>query len=116
MRCYPYRCACGEHWDVFKPLAEIDRLEACPRCGNLDSERYIARTHVFGAGDWDRAEWNPGLGIVTRNARHRRDEAKARGLEEIGNEPVESMHDHFEKAREKKYNDTWDDDRVKLYD
>ncbi len=115
MRQYPYRCPCGEHWDVLKPLADIERIEACPSCGNLDSERYIARTHHFGASVQD-AEYNPGLGMVTRNSKHRKDEAKARGMEEIGNEPVEKIHASMEAKRAQKYKDRWDDDRVKVYD
>ncbi len=111
---YPYKSECGHLFEVIKSVAEIDNVELCPKC-NAPAQRYIGRTHHYGAGDWDKAEFNPGLGIVTRNARHRKDEAKARGMEEIGNESPDKMHDHFEKQRQEKYDRTWADDREKTY-
>lgn len=114
---YCYRCTnadCATEFEVIKSVAEIDRPEKCEKCG-LPAGRYIGRTHFYGASDWDKAEWNPGLGMVTRNARHRKDEAKARGMEEIGNESPDKMHDHFEKQRKEKYDQVWADDREKTY-
>lgn len=113
---YPYRCAaCSATFEVIKAVAEIDNPEVCIKCSS-PAERYIARTHFYGASDWDKAEYNPGLGMVTRNAKHRRDVAKARGLEEVGNESAETMHKHFDSQREEKYKRLWDDDREKVYD
>lgn len=115
MRCYPYRCNdCGRHWDVYKSLSAIDDPETC-QCGKPDAERYIARTFIFGAKVED-AEYNPALGLITRNARHRADEAKARGMIEIGNEPLDSIHAKAEADRADRRKAIWDDDRIKAYD
>lgn len=104
---YPYRCAnCAREWDVVKAVADIDRDEPCD-CGELGT-RYIARTHFYGASDWDSAEFNHGLGCVVRNGRHRRELAKSMGLEEIGNERVEKIHDHYDSLRADKRKKRWE--------
>lgn len=106
---YPYECcSCSAQFDVIKSLSEIDRREACPKCSSLETFRYIARTHFYGASDWDKAEWNPAFGQIVRNAQHRRQLAKAHGLEEIGNEPVEKIHAHFEAEKKRQLEKTWE--------
>jgi len=105
MRCYPYECnKCRKEWDVYKPLADIDRKEVCLCCGSDDTIRRIALTNFFGADDWDKAEYNPAFGKVIRNRKHRDAEAKARGMIEIGNEKTEDIH----KSADKTLNDNRD--------
>lgn len=88
-------------------MADIDQTEKCADCGFVAS-RFIARTHFYGASDWDKAEYNPAFGQVVRNSIHRRELAKRKGMEEIGTEPVENIHKHFDAQREKKRKDRWD--------
>ena len=45
--------------------------------------------------------------MIIKNSKHRKDEARARGLEEVGNEPVEKIHKHFERVREEKREQAW---------
>ncbi len=114
---YSYKCQdvkCADCFEVIKALADIDNAEACPKCGQ-PAQRYIARTHFYGANDWDKAEFNPGLGMVTRNGLHARAEAKARGFEEVGNEAPDKLHAHFDKGRKERYERRWADDREKQF-
>lgn len=117
---YPYRCEkCGHDFDVIKSVREIDNPESCKKCGST-AQRYIARGGDFyGANDWDKAEFNPAFGCVVKNRQHKREllrkfAGEGKVFEEIGNEPVEKMHSHFEKVREERRNDRWREaDRVK---
>jgi hypothetical protein len=69
------------------------------------------------AGSWNAAAWNPGLGSVTTGIKDAERQAKARGLEPIGSEPVEKLHSRFETQREETREKRWRDaDRVMLYD
>lgn len=103
---YPYRCPGAHEFEVYKPIADIAREEKCPQCGEV-AVRYIARTHFYGAKVED-AEWNPAFGQVVKNTKHRKQLAKEKGMEEIGNEPVENVHKHFEKQKERELEQSWD--------
>lgn len=95
---YPYKCAMCEHkWEVPKFVRHIDMPELCPKCSS-QGIRYISRTSFYGA-KVEEAEFNHGLGCVTKSADHRKQLAKQRGLEEIGNEPIENIHKHSDNIR-----------------
>lgn len=105
---YPYVCKdCTNKFEVIKSVRDIENIESCPSCHSDNTNRYIARTHFFGAGDWDRTEFNPAFGKVIRNSRHRKDEAKARGWEEVGNTEAENIHKHDEKLQDQLIEDNW---------
>lgn len=109
MPTYPYCCdTCDTHFEVVKPVAELERQEVCSACGGI-GKRYISRTHFYGASDWDKAEYNPGLGCVTRNAKHRERIAKERGVIEVGNDyrEIDTMHRENEKKREEQRERRW---------
>lgn len=109
MPAYPYRCsdpACGHTFEVCKPLAQINDTERCEKC-KAPAERYISRTHFYGASDWDKAEFNPGLGCVTKNAKHRREIAKRMGLEEAGNTPASDIIKHADQSRNRRIEEGW---------
>ena len=86
---YEYKC-CGEVFEVVKRLAEFDRPEDCPKCGEV-ARRIISRTSFYGADDWDKAQYCPGLGQVVKSDKHRRQIAKSKGLEEVGNEDMNKI-------------------------
>jgi putative FmdB family regulatory protein len=113
---YEYACcSCGKRFDVVKAMADIDREEICPSC-QLVAERQMPRRFGFvGAGDWNRQEFNHGLGVAC-TPRQAEKLAKERGLEPVGNTSLETIHKHAETTREDKRKALWDDDRVKLYD
>lgn len=104
---YAYRCpSCNSEEEIIKGVSDIDRLEPCPKC-NHAMERYIDRFHFYGANDWDTAQYCPALGQIVKSNKHRRQIAKARGLEEVGNEDPNKLHKHYEKQREKAFEDSW---------
>lgn len=105
---YPYRCLmCSKEFDVIKSVQEIDAPEHCPKCGH-PGQRYIARGIQFYGAKVEDAEYNPALGCITKSAKHRRQLAKDRGLEEIGTEQVENIHKHFETQKERELDRAWD--------
>ena len=92
---YPYTCeACGAKWEVIKSVRQIDEPEHCAKC-QTPGRRYISRTSFYGAAVED-AEYNPAFGCVIKNSAHRKALAKQRGMEEIGNESLDSIHAHFD--------------------
>lgn len=99
MPTYPYRCENGHETEIVKAMSEIDRAEVCEHCA-APAERYISRTHFYGAGDWNRPEFNPGLGCITKSWKHARQIAKSRGLEEVGTTSTDQIH-HEAEAKQK---------------
>jgi len=103
MPCYPYRCSCcRKEFDVFKRISEIDLFETCPDCGKTCSseDRLIAKSNID--PDNYEPEYNPGLGMVINSKSHYRRVVREKGLEEIGNEPIEKIEKEFAKRREDK--------------
>jgi len=109
MATYEYLCGCGKAFDVDKRISEIDCIESCPTCGMLldGSHRQICRVYFSGEKDQDKY-FCPGLGCVVESAAHRKRLAKSKGLEEVGNEPVENIHKHFDHQRESASKARWD--------
>jgi len=94
---------------VVKPVAEIAKVELC-ECGTpADRSFFPTRIHITGA-KVEHAEWNPGLGCVTKNKRDREEIAKRQGLVEVGNDykSGESIQKTFDQAREEKKKKEWD--------
>jgi putative FmdB family regulatory protein len=115
---YPHRCPhCATEFDVAKSYKLLDREEPCPQCAT-PAERLIALVNIdkMAAGDWNTQTWNPGLGCYTKSNREAEKIAKSRGLECVGNEKPETIHKHFDQAREDRRKARWAEaDRVKLY-
>jgi hypothetical protein len=108
---YVYKCShCNKETDIIKSVTEIDRLEKC-ECGHImdKDERTISFRGIFqGEKDWDKAEFNKGLGCITKNAKHRRQICKERGLEELGNEPIDKFHKDMDARRDQKVKEIYD--------
>ena len=106
---YEYVChACSHSWDVYKPAAEFDSPEACVVCGTPGTRQITGGSGFMGA-KVEYAEYNPGLGCVTKSAEHRRQIAKARGLEEIGNESPDRVQSELNRDKEKARQRSWDE-------
>lgn len=89
-------------------MADIDRAERC-KCG-ADAIRHFAPRFIHLTGTKvTHAEFNPGLGCVVRNAAHKRELMKIKGVEEIGNEPPEKIHKYYDERREEKIEKAYDD-------
>jgi putative FmdB family regulatory protein len=98
---YPYKCtSCNNHWEVIKSVKDIDLPAFCPVCQRV-GKRYIARTHFYGAGDWDKAQYCPGLGTVVKSESHRQKIAKSRGLEAVGNEDLNKIETQRQRDRDR---------------
>lgn len=99
---YEYKCVkCESVFDVIKSIADFDRNEFCEPCGAPAERQFTPRVHIHGASV-EHAEYNPGLGQVVKNRKHRAEVAKRLGLEEIGNDykTPDRQHDENDKARE----------------
>ena len=94
-----------------KPVADMERAERCPSCDTDANRQFVPHRLYLSKTAVQHAEYNPGLGCVTKNAEHRREIAKQKGLVEVGNDfkSGESMVDHFDKERAAKLAKRWED-------
>jgi hypothetical protein len=81
--------------------------EFCPKCDRI-SVRYISKTHFYGAKVED-SYFNKGLGMIVRNNKHAEAEAKARGLEPVGNACPNKTYETTTRDREKRIAKRWED-------
>lgn len=107
---YEYECsssACGERFDVVKPLRDYQTPEKCPKC-QKPADRRFSRLQIMGASVED-AEFNPALGCVVKNKKHREELCKRKGLVEIGNDysSAESIHKEFDQKLKEKREESW---------
>jgi hypothetical protein len=96
---------------VIKSVKDIDVNEFCSSCGNPAERQFVPSRVYFSGTKVQHAEWNPGLGAVTKSKEHREELAKRKGLVEIGNDfkSGESMQKHFDEIRTDKLNKRYED-------
>lgn len=99
---YEYRCENSHAFDVVKPVSEMTRDEACPTCGLASVRAFVPSKVHFTKTKVTHAEYNPGLGAVVKNERHRLDLAKRKNLIPIGNDykTPDSIHKESDTTRE----------------
>lgn len=108
MAIYDYHCEkCDADFEVIKSIKEYDGKDECPTCGNIGQR--IIKPVVFYGEKVQNAEYNIGLGKVTKNKQHRDELAKRMNVVEVGNEKPETIHKTFDKAREEKRKKSWDE-------
>lgn len=79
------------------------------KCGEIAIRDFVpTRIHLSGTAV-QHAEYNPGLGCVVKDKQHRRELCKARGLEEVGSEPVASLHKYHDERRLEKIDRAYDE-------
>lgn len=108
MPTYVYECEdCKLISDIVKPMMESSREEKCDKCSS-SLRRIYTSFHVIGASVQN-AEYNPGLGCVVKNKKHRDEIAKSKGLVEIGNDfsSGNKMQKHFETRKKQDLEDSW---------
>lgn len=107
-----YKMHCQKCDDNFEHVESIKTFEGqaqCPACKTISNEQvYTGAVHFLGASV-ESAEYNPALGQIVKNSKHRKELAKQKGLIEIGTEKPETIHKHFDKARADKLKKSWDD-------
>jgi putative FmdB family regulatory protein len=108
MPTYEYHCdKCDEGFEVTKPIAKYKTPEK-HTCGRK-ARKLVSRPAGFIGEKVESAEYNPGLGCVTKSSSHRKEVAKRLGVEEIGNERPQIIHNYFDKARESKRKKAYDE-------
>jgi len=112
---YPYECQCGETFEVAKALRSIDDPEHCPSCNQV-ARRVIGLSRIQTV---EQAAYNPAFGKVIRNKAHLRDELKKKkdqgcDMIEVGDEPVDKLHKHFETVRKTKQEKSWSEPVEKI--
>jgi putative FmdB family regulatory protein len=109
MPIYDYHCEkCDEDYEIVKSIKEYDGKDQCPQCGNI-GKRILSCQIQFMGTKIENAEYNPGLGCITKGKRHRDEIAKSRGLIEIGNECPEKIEKSYKAKREEKRKKAWDE-------
>lgn len=104
---YEYLCSpCDKLFDVVKAADLYREPEICPDCGKTAERQWSSRIQLHHTKVQE-AEYNPGLGCITKNRQHREEICRQKGLEEVGNEKPEAIHKHFDKRREEAWDRGW---------
>ena len=107
MASYLYLCEkCDKEHTIIKSMYDSARVEQCPDC-QVQLLRVYTAPHIVGASVQE-AEYNPGLGMVVKNKRHREEVARQRGLIEVGNETPKTLHRESVIKREQEREKEWD--------
>lgn len=107
---YDYSCEkCDLEFEIIKPMSEHQSTEPCPQCGNQARQDLSRCRPLFTGTKIEDAEFNPGLGRITKSKRHRDELAKQLGAVEVGNETPDTIHKHFDTERERKITKSWEE-------
>lgn len=112
MPIYDYRCKnCQDTFEVTKRIAQADEVETCPHCNSeCDKDcRYISRPKEFYGEKPDEAFFSHALGKWVKSRKDQARQAKDKGWIEVGNDDVQRSHDRFDRDREKKSRDSWNE-------
>lgn len=106
---YEYDCTqCNNRFDVVKSVRQMDAQEFCPQCKSLARRIFIPQNVFFNKTKVEHAAYNPGLGCVVKNERHKKEILSQRGLVEVGNECPKRLRSNYEKQLEEKKEKRWD--------
>jgi putative FmdB family regulatory protein len=110
MPIYDWICDdCELEFESVQTMKEYDGNWTCPKCSKPGRRNYRRCKFHFTGTKIEDAEFNPGLGRITKSKRHREELAKKMGAIEIGNENPDSLHKHFDTSREEKLKKSWDE-------
>ncbi len=88
---YEYSCQTHGTFEVYKAMSEAHLPEVCPTCQEAATRLWNNRGGFYGE-KVEHPEYNPALGCVVKNSKHRAEVAASRGLVEIGNEKPDTIH------------------------
>jgi putative FmdB family regulatory protein len=112
MPTYEYFCdKCDSQYDVIKLISEYIKAQGqdqCPKCGKIGTRIPSCNIEFTGTKIED-AEFNVGLGTITKSKRHREELAKQKGLIEVGSENPDNIHKIFDRQREETRKKGWDE-------
>jgi hypothetical protein len=100
-KCY----GCGFSED--RTLKDFDQEEICPKCELVLVAQPIRVPELMRTAV-QHAEFNVGLGVVTKNRQHREELARQRDLVEIGSETTETIKREVSDAHAAKRAKEWD--------
>lgn len=107
---YDFFCEkCDLEKEIIQSIKEYTGKESCDQCGNPMDRIYTYCSFYHVGAKVEDAEFNVGLGKITKSAAHRKELAKRMGVEEIGNDSPEKIHKKFDTEREVKRNKKWDE-------
>jgi len=108
---YPYECnKCGNTFDVYKRISEIDNIETCPSCeSECDSSCRRIAAGFFNGEKQEDAYYNPALGQVVKSTKHARQIAKQKGFIEIGTETPDTIHKYCDNIKIQREKNVWRD-------
>lgn len=110
MPTYDYFCEkCDKNYETIVSIHQYDGKDKCPECGNIGQRIFSCKIEFIGTKVED-AEYNVGLGRITKSKRHRQELANQLGAVEIGNEKPETVFKHFDTQREEKLKKAYDDE------
>lgn len=107
---YEYECeSCKLEFEVIKSMHDSSREENCPECKTTGRRIYSSKVY-FNGTKVSNAEFNPGLGCVVKNERHKKYVMESKGLVEVGNDygNGEKMQKKFEQDKVEKQKKEWD--------
>ena len=102
MPIYPYECTCGTEFDVTARMSELDFLIVnCPECAKIldKSFRNVAIVN-FANEKVEDTTFCPALGCLVKGNKDRERIAKSRGLEPLGNEPIDKVNSFFKEKQD----------------
>jgi putative FmdB family regulatory protein len=106
MPTYDYNCKkCGP-FQVIESI-KTHKMDLKCQCGLMAERTIIFSNQQFIGTKVQHAEYNPGLGVVTKNKQHREEIAKRKGLEEVGNEKPSTIHKETKRTLDDKL--SWKD-------
>jgi putative FmdB family regulatory protein len=110
MPIYDFFCEkCDLEAEIVQSIKDYDGNWTCTSCGNPGRRIYKYCSFHFTGTKIENAEFNPGLGKITKSKRHRDELAKKMGVIEVGNESPDKIHKHFDSTREDKLKKSWDE-------
>ncbi len=105
---YDYLChGCGETYEVIKSVRFFDAEEHCPKSGTTMARQFAPGFIYLSGTKVQEAEYNPGLGCITKNKQHVKEICKQRGLVEVGNTSPETLHKMHDQERERRREQAW---------
>ncbi len=109
---YDWFCEkCDLEFETVESIKEYTGKHNCTACGNETARIYKYCTFHHTGAKIEDAEFNPGLGVVTKSKRHRDEISKKLNVTEVGNDFKEpdKVHKHFDSERAHKLNKAWDE-------
>lgn len=112
MPTYDWLCEkCDLEFETVESIREYTGCKTCDQCGNPTRRIFKNCSFHFTGTKIEDAEFNPGLGQITKSKRHREELAKKLNVVEIGNDhkSTDSLHSHFDSERARKIKKSWDE-------